>query len=373
MAFHQSNRTCPSEVDMMQQLNERQIDFSPFELLSVKLELGDCRQNVADALIHLKWAGNSFSFTVESKSRSDSLQMARAAIDQARRQAQNAEKYPMIYLPHLSKSTIHMLKETEVSGFDLCGNLFICIPGKIYVERAGKPNRFPSSAPIKNIYQKNSSQIPRLFLLQPTFESIMAIVNELKRRNGYLTQATVTKVCQQLEEDIIIGKRHVQKQKITYLIQPETLLANLVERYAPPKENRYLTAKLKISPKDLSERLIFWSRTTGKNIVQTGAVSCTAYTMMARDEITAFYCSNLTRLLSDLSDVVEETNRFADIKIIETVDQFVYFDQRDNLLASPIQSYLELMRGDKRDCQAAEMIAETLLKQVRLALEKNGD
>ena len=357
---------------MLRQLVERQIDFSPFELSSVQ-QLNDGAQYTPDTLIHLKWAGNTFSFVVQQKSRSDSLQTVKAAIEQVLWYPKDNGDHPMIYLPYLSANALNMLKEANVSGVDLCGNLFVCIPGKVYIERIGQPNRFPSSAPIKNIYQKNSSLVPRLFLLQPSFESITEIVRELKRRNGDLTQATVSKVCQRLEEDIILEKSNTQKQKKTHLIQPKTLLEYLVEEYTPPTVRRRLTVKSRISQKkDLLERLTHWSRATGENIVQTGTASCPAYTVMAREEMTAFYCSHVARLLSDLNDLFEETEHFADIELRETVDPFVYFDQRDNLYASPIQSYLELMQGDKRDRQAAEMIAEELLKQVQIALEKNG-
>lgn len=354
-----------SEKIMLRQLGERQVDLSPFVLSSVQLE--------PRVMIQLEWGRKPFYFVVESKTRFDSLQIVEVAIEQVLQYAKRTGNYPMIYLPYLSKKAVGMLEEAEVSGFDLCGNLFVIIPGKVYIERTGKPNLFPSSTPIKNIYKKNSSLVPRLFLLQPSFESITAIVDELKRRNGNLTQATVSKVCRQLEEDIILEKSNSQKQKKTYLIQPETLLENLSQQYVRPTVTRQLTAKSRIPPKDLSERLIQWSRTTGENIVMTGTASCTVYTIMAREETTGFYCSHAGRLLSDMNDVLEETKRFADIELIETNDQYVYFDQRDNLYASPIQSYLELMQGDKRDRQAAEMIAQNLFRQVRLVLGKNGD
>ena len=356
---------------MLRQLGEREIDFSPLELSSVQLDFDGTYK--PDALICLGWGRGAFRFVVESKTRSDSLQTVQNAIGQVLQYARDSGSYPMVYLPYLSPKTVNMLKEADVSGVDLCGNLFVCIPGKVYIERIGKPNRFPSSASIKNVYQKNSSLVPRLFLLQPSFESIATIIRELNRRNGNLTQATVSKVCLRMEEDIILGKSNSQKQKKTYLMQPEALLKYLSEQYAPPTVRRRLMVKSQIPQKELSERLAQWGCDTGESIVRTGAVSCTAYTVMAREEVTAFYCSHVGRLLSDLGGLIEETKRFADMELIETTDQFVYFDQRDNLYASPIQSYLELMQGDKRDRQAAEMIAQELLKKVRMALEKNGD
>ncbi len=48
----------------------------------------------------------------------------------------------------------------------------------------------------------------------------------------------------------------------------------------------------------------------------------------------------------------------------ETQDETVYFDiRRDNgaLRASPIQTYLELMSGDKRDRESAAKVADGVL------------
>lgn len=361
------------EASMLRQLENRQIDFLPFELSDVQMVFDKKYSCSPDALIYLQWEGKNYSFIVEHKTRFDSLQIVQIAITQARRYATSTQNYPMVYLPYLSPKAVSMLKDANVSGVDLCGNLFITIPGKVYIERIGKTNRFPSSAPIKNIYQNNSSLVARLFLLQPYFDSIMAIVREIKRRNGNLTQATVSKICKSLEADIIIGRTEARKRKETYLIQPEPLLENLSQRYASPTVRRHSTVKLRMSLDDLSDRFARWCRSTGEKIVRTGTVSCTMYTVMAREEMSAFYCSNVKWLLSDMNGMIEETNRFADIELIETDEPFVYFDQRDKLYSSPVQSYLELMQGDKRDRQAAHIIAQNLLTQIRLALKNRED
>ncbi|MGL6227333.1 MAG: hypothetical protein ACRC10_12000 [Thermoguttaceae bacterium] len=367
------DKTNLDEVSMLRQLEKWQIDFSPFELVSVQVLFDKNFVCSPDALIRLQWSGKAFNFSVQSKTRSDSLKVVKVAIEQASRYAQNVndtQYYPMIYVPYLSSKAVDMLKDTQVCGVDLCGNLFITIPGEVYVERIGKPNRFPSSAPIKNIYQNNSSLVPRLFLLQPRFDSITAVVRELKHRNGILTQATVSKICQSLEKDLIIEKREIRNLKKTFLIQPETLLANLTKGYVSPIIRQRTRAKLRISRDDLVKRLIQWSRATKEKIVQTGIVSCTMYTIMVREEMTAFYCSNVERLLSEHQGILEETNRFADVELFETNDQTVYFDERESLCASPIQSYLELMQGDKRDRQGAETIAQNLLEEIRQSLKK---
>jgi hypothetical protein len=50
---------------------------------------------------------------------------------------------------------------------------------------------------------------------------------------------------------------------------------------------------------------------------------------------------------------------------LETEDETVYFDARQQVgfwWTSPVQVYLELMAGDKRDREAAEQVKSLLMK-----------
>jgi hypothetical protein len=58
-------------------------------------------------------------------------------------------------------------------------------------------------------------------------------------------------------------------------------------------------------------------------------------------------------------------DRFPNLELVETEDETVYFDARkkeDFWWASPVQVYLELMAGDKRDRETAEQVRSLLLK-----------
>ena len=62
-----------------------------------------------------------------------------------------------------------------------------------------------------------------------------------------------------------------------------------------------------------------------------------------------------------------QTDRFPDLELIETDDETVYFDARQDAefwWASPVQVYLELMAGDKRDRETAEQVRALILKDV---------
>ena len=61
----------------------------------------------------------------------------------------------------------------------------------------------------------------------------------------------------------------------------------------------------------------------------------------------------------------KETARFENVVLVKTKRPIDYFDVRvgERLgWASPLQTWLELMRGDKRDRETADQVRELLLK-----------
>ncbi|MDD5674993.1 MAG: hypothetical protein PHC61_12555, partial [Chitinivibrionales bacterium] len=64
------------------------------------------------------------------------------------------------------------------------------------------------------------------------------------------------------------------------------------------------------------------------------------------------------------------SDRFPNLEIIESTDPTDYFDARQKnglWWASPVQSYLELMSGDKRDQETAVQIKSFLLDHLKQA------
>ena len=259
------------------------------------------------------------------------------------------------------------LQEQQVSGIDLSGNALIMVPGEILVSRTGAPNKFRRAGVIKNVYRKNSSIVPRVFLLKPQYDSITEVMDEIKSRGGSITQATISKVCSSLDQDLVIErtKGQLPRTRSLRLIQPDKLLELLTENYAPPSINQRLTAKTTLTPDQFCRRLMEWRREAAAKVALTGSSSAGQYAVMAREPIQSFYCSNLERLLKQLGPDLEETSRFPNIEFLETDEDFVYFDTRDNLAASPVQTYLELMRGDKREQETAEQLRKTILQPLK--------
>ena len=145
---------------------------------------------------------------------------------------------PLLITPFLSEKQLQELERENINGMDLCGNGVFNIDGRLTVLRTGQKNRFPSYAPIKNIYRKNSSMVSRAFLVRPLFSSVKQIVEEIRKRDLFastmkklpLTFGTVSKVLSGMEQDLIIERG---ENKIG-LLQPETLLEKLSQNYYRP-------------------------------------------------------------------------------------------------------------------------------------------
>ncbi len=85
---------------------------------------------------------------------------------------------------------------------------------------------------------------------------------------------------------------------------------------------------------------------------------------MAREPVQTFYCSDAAGLKKELAEDFTETDRFANAKFMETKEESVYFDRRPRLMASPVQTYLELATGEKREKETAEQVRRFILSQL---------
>jgi hypothetical protein len=65
-----------------------------------------------------------------------------------------------------------------------------------------------------------------------------------------------------------------------------------------------------------------------------------------------------------------QTDRFPNLELLEIEDEMVYFDARQEdgfWWASPLQVYMELMSGDKRDQETAKQLQALILSDVGVA------
>ncbi len=346
----------PTEKEFVTLLRKGDVDFPPLQL---RWEAPKARE--IDAIVRMSWRRSSYRFAAEYK-RQFTARTIEEAADQARRHALTAKLRPLVVVPFLNERALDDLEERSVSGIDLCGNGVVLVPGEWYVRRTGEPNLFRTEGVIKNVYRRSSSIVARLFLARPEFDSVQDALEELRRRGGRVTLPTVSKVCKRLEDDLIIDRNKRGGATRLRLIQPDKLLDRLADNYSPPNIRTRLAGKLReIEPAEFRTRLREWADNTGNQVALTGACSVGAYAVMAREGVEEYYCTDVGGAVRALGGRFQPTERFATVILLETPDDEVYFDRRGDLTASPVQAFLELSTGDKRDQETADQVRSGIL------------
>ncbi|MCH7592837.1 MAG: hypothetical protein IH989_08670 [Planctomycetes bacterium] len=279
----------------------------------------------------------------------------------------------MLLVPYLSPDRLREIESKGLSGIDACGNGVITVRGRLLVYRTGMRNKYPDSKPIKNVYRGDASLVPRALVRIPRsafYERVSAVRDQIIAYGGSIALSTVSKALKRLEEELLIERR---RGRIRWL-QGDELLARLAQNYEPPKPSRPpVKAKCRLPLEAIKQRLVEIERQSRIRIAATGLASVSRYAVMAREQTLAVYCSEADRIFNRFGKPgeIELTEFFANLELFETQTQFAYFDiRRDQdgfAWASPVQTYLELMSGDKRERETAEQIVPDLTDWNRYA------
>lgn len=357
----------PTEKEMIEQLRRGKVSLPPLSFRMLKggpKELANLR---LDAMIETSWGKNIAKFAVECKSLS-TPKAFRDGLNTLKTSSLPKCVWPMLLMPFLGEKQLQELEQERISGMDLCGNGVVVVPDVFAVFRSGEKNRFSSSAPIKNIYRKNSSMVGRVFLLGSTYETVQDVCIEINRRNllvdrwdrKAMSLSTVSKALKTLEEDLIISR-----EKAISLLQPDKLLEKLSENYTPPNINERIRLKIPEEMGTIQDVLRKGSQESGIPLVAAGTSSVGQYAVMQRGELFSVYCPRIDKLLKKISG--NQSDRFPNLELLVTEDETVYFDARqekDFWWASPVQVYLELMAGDKRDQETADQLKSYIINNI---------
>jgi hypothetical protein len=357
-----------TEEDILRALGAGEVALPPLAVRLVERRprlraLGDGSYQ-PDALVEISRKRRRWKFAAELKANSTPRAFD-AALSAIRPAADKAKLLPLIVVPYLSPDNLARLETEGVSGLDLCGNGVVTVADELLVMRTGQPNRYPRSEPIRNVYRGDSSFVGRAFLVQPVYGAVGEIVTTVTRGGGEISFATVSKVLKTLEADLIVGRSSAEIR----LLQADKLLDELAENYRPPKAVERFVGNVALGERELAPALKKGAQRIGARLVFTGAASAPRYSVLAREPVVAAYCDVAPNdLLSAAAVTFEETDRFPNVDLTWTRDGLPYFDTAvdDGVpSASPVQSYLELMAGDKRQRETAAQVRDYVLRRVR--------
>lgn len=357
-----------TEKEITLRLAQGKIALPPLALQLAARETKS-RNNRADAVVRGSWGGGREKFAVEFKALS-TPKMIRAAMDRAKATARDMGLYPMIIVPYLNEDHLQQLEKEAISGIDLCGNGVVIIPDRLLIRRTGSPNQFLSSGPIKNIYRRNSSMVARALLIKPRFTRVTDIYESIVERNvlaGWLQQpmglSTVSKALKRLEDDLMIGRQ----QNVVLLLQPEKLLAKLAENCTVSASDQVINFQLPaLSNGKISDEVLCKAFSNQIPAVATGLASVSRYAVMQTGDRFSVYCPDPDGWVKGLPGIRDD--RFPNLSVIKNTEAAVFFDARTvkgQVWASPVQTYLELISGDKRDQETALQVKEVILRELK--------
>jgi hypothetical protein len=172
-----------------------------------------------------------------------------------------------------------------------------------------------------------------------------------------MSLSTVSKVLKTMVDDLIITRTDGIR-----LLQPDKLLEKLSENYNPPAVKQRVRLKISENNKSILKLLSEQSQQLELPLIASGTSSVTRYTVMQRGDLLTVYCPKVEMLLEKLPG--SQSDRFPNLELLETEDEPVYFDARQEdgfWWASPLQVFMELMAGDKRDQETAEQLKVQIL------------
>ena len=348
-------------TDILDALRAGEVRLPPleFDLVGIEPKLEAKRGGRSVAYVDIRWSTQTYRCIAEVRVQATPKTL-RDAMEQVQRYATAREMRPLVITTYLAPERLEELESRGICGVDLSGNGVVVVPGKVLVFRTGNPNRFPADRKIRNVYQGASSLVARVFLVRPRYESVQEVMDEVTARGGRVSLSTVAKVLKVLEEDLVIQR----DGRATGLLQADLLLERFAENYKPPRIEAHKKYRWAGDREELRRRL----RDLSPRLVLTGAASVEWYGIMPREKAVQCYGTALGPIERQLGAELEESARFPDLELVETRDPTVYFDSRtmDTIASSsPLQCWLELEAGDKRQQDASRALRDRIMDELR--------
>jgi hypothetical protein len=273
------------------------------------------------------------------------------------------DRVPLFVAPYIGTKQAKILADKGISWIDLSGNMSIRVSNRIYIERTGKPNRFPDTAPIKKIFQGTSSLVSRALLLRPEgFSTLYEIVDFINARNAKITLSTVSKVLKILDEELIINRG----KSLIFIADQEKLLERLAQGYKNSTERRRRnTYRFVIEGiEQLSDRMTALC----KDYLACGFYAAQIKSLAVTDQKTIFVkdIEQFRRKAEKKWVSVTPDSEYGNVIITETNDPGVWFNADYQITVSvvdDIELYLEMMVDTPRGPKIAEQLKRRILQK----------
>lgn len=340
-----------TEAEAIQRITGGRFEFPPLELVAAEPDPGGIAGGRPDLSLEFSWEQKTERFLVEYRGLGTPRRLQEAIA--VARGYEGQDRRPMVMAPFLDEEWLERLAEAGISGLDFSGNGVVVVPGRWFVYRTGRPNAFPSGRYIQDIYRGRSSFVPRVLLVRPDFDQVTEVREEIVQRGGEVSLSTVSKVLSRLEEELLISREDGVE-----MIQPTRLLDRFVNAYTKPDVRRRIAGRVPDREAALQRALETAER---KEVALVGKAEGVYAPFPGSEGSVTLYTDDADVLLPAIQ--MEQSRRFPDIELVETDEESVYFDarRRDGFVwTSPVETYLQLTAGGKREQEVAEQVRDAL-------------
>lgn len=298
------------------------------------------------------------TFLVESKGSS-----ARATVIPAftrleeRRKNQGKNVIPLLVVPYMGETGRRLCEENEIAWLDLSGNAHIKAPG-LFINVAGKPNRFKSAGRPSNLFAPKSSRIVRQLLIEPGPGFTQ---RELALATG-LDEGYTSRIARRLEESGLVAR---DKGSLLEPEDPDKLLDAWSEVYDFRKHHIIKGHVAARSGDELVHRIAEVFDQYPFDYAATGLSAAWLYTHFANFRLATFYLSHAPAdKLGNALDFRED-DRGANTWLVVPNDEGVFHGSEvlDGVrCVHPVQVYLDLKAHPERSAEAALRLRQEYLK-----------
>jgi len=354
-----------TEKEIVKRLLESAEEYRPFIFMGFEEKFLLPKGIKTDAIVQISTEnGLSFKAIVEIAAVANPkavFQKCRVLRDELKR-TNEPDLVPVIVAPYISKKQAKILADEGISWIDLSGNMLVQVPNQLYVERSGKPNKFPDIAAIKKIFQGVSSLVSRALLLKPDgFSSLYEVADFINSRNANITVSTVSKVLKSLEQELLVDK----SKSLISARDPEKLLERLTEGYISSTKRK--ARKTYRFAGDSTKRLFYTFFEKQIDYVACGFYAAKLKGLAVTDQVTIFVKDiEQVRKAAEYNWIaITPDAEFGNISITENNDPGVWFNApllMYDAVVDNIELYLEMMADTPRGPKIAEMLKQHILK-----------
>jgi len=307
-----------------------------------------------DLVVHMQTPLGQRNLVVEVKASGQPL-IARGAIEQLRGYCEvipNA--YPVLLAPYISDATARLCEKRGVGYVDLVGNCRLNFD-QVYVEQRGRPNQYSERRELRSLYSPKSERILRVLLNAPRKAwKVQDLAKEAQVSIGLVSKAKRTLELREWLDGTVRGLK---------LKSPLEVLTEWAESYCYAKHLAMSFYSLG-SGLELEEQVVAAARNNEIRVALTGFSAAARYAPAVRYLRSVLYCEatpvELARSVSS-----KPVSSGADLTLIQPYDEGVFYgvESRDGLpVASPIQTYLDLMKQPARGEEAAEALLREVIQ-----------